>query len=333
MTAAMTDTMTTALSKDTTREGVDVLERFDFGGPPQWALVRGRSRTSPVLLLVQAGPGFPIIHDAAAIERQLHLEEQFRVAYWDRRGTGKSFDPKANEAISLEAQVADVRAMVHALCERLGVSQVDVVGFSFGASLSLLACAENPPPIRSLTCVGPDVNLLESERFAFDFALAEAERRGHKGALRVLRAIGEPPHVEAKRFIARVKWVSNFGGVHRGKDFGALLRTTILHLWSSPHYSLREMINALRGMGATLERALPALQGFDLLATPLRIGVPTIVFQGRQDAAAPPKLAAALAERVGADVVWFEDSAHTPHDEEPQRFREELLRFIAKVSN
>jgi pimeloyl-ACP methyl ester carboxylesterase len=310
---------------------VNTLERFDFGGPAQWALVRGQSRTSPVMLLVQQGPGAPMINDAPEMQRQLHLEENFRVVYWDQRGTGRSFDAKDRKPIALQTVVGDVRAMIRALCQRLGVAQIGVVGFSFGASLALLACADESLPVRSLTCVSTDVNLLAAERFAYAFALAEAERRGHKRALRALRGIGEPPHADTKRFRARVKWVANFGGVHRGKDFGALLRTNVARLWKSPHYSLREMIGALRGFEATAERLLPAYQGFDLLATPLRIRPPASIFQGRQDKVAPPDLAAELAARLGVDVIWFEESAHMPHEEEPVRFRQELLHFVSSA--
>jgi proline iminopeptidase len=308
---------------------IDRLERFDFGGPPQWALVRGQSPTSPVLLMVQASPGLSIINDAQQIQRRLHLEERFRVVYWDQRGTGKSFDAKDREPIALDTLVGDVRAMVRALCQRLGVAQNDVVAFSFGASLALMACADDTLPVRSLACVGVDVNLLEGERSAYSFALAEAERRGHARALRALRAIGEPPHADGKRFSTRVKWVLNFGGVHHGKTYGGMARTLVASLWRSPHYSVREMIGALRGMGATTERMLPALQGLDMLASPPRVRAPIAVFQGRLDKVVPPTLAAELAARLGVGVIWFDDSAHLPHEEEPTRFRAELLRFIA----
>jgi pimeloyl-ACP methyl ester carboxylesterase len=309
------------------------LERFDFGGPPQWALVRGQSRTSPVMLLVQQGPGASMINDAAALQRQLHLEENFRVVYWDQRGTGKSFDAKDRAPIALDTVVGDVRSMVRSLCQRLGVAQIDVVGFSFGASLALLACADETLPVRSLTCVAVDVNLLAAERFTYAFTLAEAERRGDKRALRALRAIGEPPHADPKHFTTRVKWVANFGGVHRGKNFGALLRTNIGRLWKSPHYNVREMIGALRGFDSTLTRLLPAYQGFDLLAAPPRIRPPVSFFHGRHDKVAPPSLATELAARMDADVIWFDDSAHMPQEEEPIRFREELLRFVVSVAS
>ena len=310
----------------------DALEKFALGGPPQWALVRGQSRTSPVLLLVQQGPGFPIIHEAPVMERQLHLEDDFRVVYWDQRGTGKSYHPDNLESLRLETAVADVRRMVRALCERLRVPHVDIVGFSVGASLALLACTETGLPVRSLTCVGADVDLLESERFALQFAISEAERRGHHRALRALRGIGSPPHTEPKRFMTRARWVANFGGVHRRKTFLSLLRRTLGQLWSSPHYSLREIFGALRGMEATQERMLPSLSGFNLLDRPLHLPVPAAIFQGRHDAVAPPRFATVLADRLNARLVWFEDSAHMPHDEEPARFAEELRSFIGSLA-
>ena len=319
------------MTKNSQHSQVDSLERFDFGGPPQWALIRGQSETSPVLLLVQQGPGLSLIQDVPELQRQLHLEEHFRVVYWDQRGTGKSFNAQDREPIALQTAVGDVRAMVRALCQRLGVAQLDVVGFSFGGSLALLACADDSLPVRSLICVAPDVNLLAAERFAYSFALAEAERRGHKGALRALRAIGEPPHADAKHFMTRVKWIGNFGGVHHGKNFGGLLRSNVARLWRSPHYNVREMFGALRGIEATAKRMLPGLQGFDLLARPLRIRPPVTIFQGRKDKAAPPDLGAELAARLGVEVIWFDESAHLPYEEEPARFRQELLRFVSSA--
>lgn len=97
------------MKKSSQNDQVDTLERFDFGGPPQWALIRGHSRTSPVLLWIQQGPGVSLIHEAADQQRQLHLEEQFRVVYWDQRGTGKSFGAKDREPISFSQATADLR--------------------------------------------------------------------------------------------------------------------------------------------------------------------------------------------------------------------------------
>jgi len=62
-----------------------------------------------------------------------------------------------------------------------------------------------------------------------------------------------------------------------------------------------------------------------------RITVPTLVTSGRYDEATP-----AIAETVrrgirGSEWVLFEDSSHTAHVEEPERYRRVLGAFLSRV--
>ena len=62
-----------------------------------------------------------------------------------------------------------------------------------------------------------------------------------------------------------------------------------------------------------------------------RITVPTLVTSGRYDEATP-----AIAETVrrgirGSEWVLFEDSSHTAHVEEPERYRRVLGAFLLRV--
>jgi proline iminopeptidase len=186
---------------------IDSLESFDIDGSTQWALLRGDRSSRRVLLIVQQGPGLPLIHEASEIERQLHLESEAVVAYWDQRGTGRSCDVDPS-TISVTRLVADVLAIVDALCTRLQVDQVDIVGFSLGATLATMAAAQNPARIGRIVAVGIDVDFAESERYAYAFARDEAVRRGDRRAQRQLDAIGAPPHDTSKKFMARVRWLS-----------------------------------------------------------------------------------------------------------------------------
>src|SRR5262249_27361631 len=155
--------------KSETGIAIDTLERFEINGTTQWALIRGQKPDAPVMLLIQQGPGFPMIQEAPELERDLKLEAEFRVVYWDPRGTGKSCVASARGELTIDDLAADVRAMVRALCRRCAVERVHVVGFSLGGTLGLLAAAGDPAPIASLVCVGPDVNFAESERYAYAF--------------------------------------------------------------------------------------------------------------------------------------------------------------------
>jgi len=314
----------------TTRR-IDSLESFDIAGSIQWALLRGDPRGGRVLLIVQQGPGLPLIHEASAIERRLRLESDAVVVYWDQRGTGKSWDADPG-AIGLARLVADVRAMVDALCARLEVDRVDILGFSIGATLATMAAAQDPARIGRVVAVGIDVDFGESERYAYAFACDEAARRGDRRAARQLQAIGAPPHDTSKRFLTRVRWVTAYGGIDRSRGFFELLGANVWMLLSSSHYSTREAVRALRAIETTQERMLAELQRFDLRAFVLRVEVPIVFFQGLHDFATPPDLVARYVDTLeaprGKSLVWFEGSAHMPHYEEPARFRSALLRAL-----
>src|ERR1700734_855244 len=205
-----------------TTQPIDSLESFDIHGMAQWVLLRGDLRSRRVLLIVQQGPGFPLIHEANALEQRLHLEAGAVVAYWDQRGTGKSWDANPS-TINLVQLVADVRAMVDGLCARLGVDQVDILGLSIGGTLATLAAAQSPARIGHIVAVGVDVDWGESERYAYAFACDEAARRGDRRAQRQLEGIGAPPHDTSRTFLTRVRWATAYGGIHRHRGFFGLL--------------------------------------------------------------------------------------------------------------
>src|SRR3954454_4665710 len=72
---------------------IDTLEAVRIGGITQRIRTRGTDPTNPVLLLMQQGPGLPIINEARTFEKLLRLESDFTVVYWDQRGTGLSAQP------------------------------------------------------------------------------------------------------------------------------------------------------------------------------------------------------------------------------------------------
>jgi pimeloyl-ACP methyl ester carboxylesterase len=152
--------------------------------------------------------------------------------------------------------------------------------------------------------------------------------RGEQHAVKQLEAIGPPPHVTAKQFMTRVRWATNFGGVSRDETFGSLFRALLASLLRSPDYSMGDIARTLRGMGTAQTALLPDLATLDLVETVPSIDVPVVLVQGRRDRVAPGEAAQRYLSRLEApskQLVWFEFSAHTPHLDEPDRFRDLLL--------
>ena len=70
----------------------------------------------------------------------------------------------------------------------------------------------------------------------------------------------------------------------------------------------------------------------DLVRTLPRLEVPVVMVQGRHDQVAPGGAAQRYASSLqapGKRLVCFENSAHTPHLEEPGKFRDLLVAVRA----
>jgi pimeloyl-ACP methyl ester carboxylesterase len=306
---------------------IDQLQEVDVGGTTQWIRVCGADVSNPVLLLMQLGPGLPIINDARRLERLLMLRDAFTVVYWDQPGTGLSLRRRADRPeLSATQMVSDTVSMLELLREQFG-TEIFVCGFSFGATFAARAAVQRPDLVATLVAVGMDIDVPAAEETAYDFALSTARRRGHRRAMRQLEAIGRPPHLDAKQFTTRVRWVANFGGVTTNTTYNGALRTLLGSLVRSPDYGIGDVVRTLRGISATQASLVPELASTDLVGTMPRLEVPLVMVQGRLDQVAPGDAAQRFYDSVAAPkrLVWFDQSAHTPHLEEPDKFREVLM--------
>lgn len=314
---------------------IDRLEGHRIGGVLQRIRVCGVDAANPVLLLLQLGPGLPMISERQRMQRLLRLEDDFTVVYWDQRGTGLSSPPLRTGPdefpISVPRMVDDTVSMLELLRRRFGRKPI-VAGFSFGATFAAYAAARRPELVAALVATGMDIDVPAAEEHAYAFALDAARRHGHRRATRQLEAIGPPPHTDPARFRTRARWVANFGGVTTGATYRDIGRTLLASLLRSPDYSVTEVLRALRGVTASQAALLPELSGTDLVPAVPRLDVPLVLVQGRRDQVAPGDAAQRLSDSLAApstQLVWFEASAHTPHLEEPARFRDVLLSVRA----
>jgi pimeloyl-ACP methyl ester carboxylesterase len=312
---------------------VDRLEPVQLGGITQWIRVRAADPANPVLLLMQQGPGLPIINEAGGWEGLLGLEQDFTVVYWDQRGTGLSARPlragSRRFPIDPERMVDDAISLLELLRDRFGGPAV-VVGFSFGATFAAYAARRRPDLVAMLVAVGMDVDVVAAESSTYEFVLSTARARGNRRAVRQLLRIGPPPHLTGRRFRTRARWAIEFGGVSVHTTYRGLMRALLRSLIRSPDYSVADCLRTLRAIPASQAALLPELAGTDLVHSVPRLDVPIVLVQGRLDQVAPGAETQRFHDSLEAPrkrLVWFEHSAHTPHLDEPERFAA-LLREL-----
>ncbi len=310
----------------------DTLEEVHLGATTQWIRIRGIDVSDPILLLIQQGPGLPMLNEVRRFERVLGLENHFTVVYWDQRGCGRSLrGPNAEIEGPMQHMVDDTVALLEWLKDRFDTKPY-VAGFSLGATVGAFAAAQRPDLVETLVAVGMDVDGVAAGTSAYDFALDSARRQSNKRAIRQLETIGPPPHLDVKQFGTRVRWASNFGGVTLHQTYGAVVRTLLASLVRSSDYSAGDVLRTVRGITASQARLLPEMADLDLVETVPHLDVPLFMVQGRLDQVAPGGAAQRYFDTVEApskELVWFEASAHTPQLEEPEKFRDLLMRVRA----
>lgn len=300
------------------------LERMQLGGVPQSVLIRGRSRTNPVLLFLHGGPGMPAMYLAHAWQRP--LENDFTIVQWDRRGAGKSyFGDIPPHYLTVRRLLDDTYELANILRGRFAQDRIFLVGHSWGTYLGMLAVRERPDLFRAYVGVGQMTGAGHEDtvaaRLQAEFIRREAARRGVPEAVRELDAEG--------RSVVE-KWVFRFGGeVHAATSWWPLMRLGL----QAPEYTLGDVLRIPKGL-----RLYSRAMTFDVPADTLRddilsVQVPVYFLAGRWDETTPSELAERYFARLAAprkEWVWFEESAHFPFLEEPARFAQVMRRIAAE---
>jgi pimeloyl-ACP methyl ester carboxylesterase len=249
---------------------------------------------------------------------QRPLEKHFTVVHWDRRGAGKSFRRSLPaEALKVSALLADAEKLILRLRERFGQDKIYLVGHSWGSYLGTLLVLNRPELFCAYVGVGQVVDEEAATSLQAEFIRREATRRGHDEAVEQIQGQGATAHEE---------WLFRYGG--------ELAKHTswmpfVLAGLRAPEYTLLDVFRVAQGSSFSSTN-----MAYDVIEGPLRkhvsaYPVPTYFFTGRHDWTTPYPLITEFFEEIEApskELVWFEESAHFPFFEEPEKFAEEMLR-------
>jgi pimeloyl-ACP methyl ester carboxylesterase len=170
----------------------------------------------------------------------------------------------------------------------------------------------------------------EGERLSYEFALREAERDRNDDAIDALEKIGTPPHTVDEMLTSR-KWVERYGG-----SFHANLSTGKL-IWAALRTDEANLIDLIRfgqGNRFSLNHLWDEFRAFDIDDRLTTFHTQMVFMLGRHDWQVPAVLAARYFERIHAPtkrLVWFEQSAHNPPFEEPERFNRVLVEVLRPI--
>ncbi len=300
------------------------LNKVMINGTAQWVLVRGQKADAPLIIHVQAGPGLPMIPEAKAMEKMLHLEQHYLVAYWDQRGCGKSYDKTLDlNAINFQQMAEDIISCTRYLLQQHHQQKAILVGYSIGASTALMAAMKESGLFSHLFLVGIDIDLPKANDYALSFLAAKAKERGNAKQIRQVKELGQAPILETIAFQKRAKLLTDLGCINTKASYNGLVLTSVKNMICSREYRLTDIPKTIKGMEFSQNALLPELNTLNLFDKVQKVNVPVHFIQGKKDGLAPFQTAVDYFNFLKAPAksfTSFEESAHMPHYEEPGKF-------------
>ncbi|HEX6913473.1 MAG TPA: alpha/beta hydrolase [Longimicrobium sp.] len=296
-----------------------------LGGMDQWVMVRGESLANPPLIVLHGGPG---MSETFFLRRfNAPLETRFTVVYWDQRGAGRSFHRAIpRSSMTVERFIADLDELVEAVRARVGQEKVAIFGHSWGSVLGVLYAARFPDKV-SVYVGGAQIgDWRAAESASYAWALAEAERRGNRRALRALRGIGPPPY-DARALMTERTWLNRFEGRLNAKTMWELARI----LSRGPESSVLDVPALVRGLRFSLDAMWPEVSALNLVRRVPALRIPVFFFLGRQDHWVPLDTSLAYFGALDAPsktLVWFGRSGHQMFADEPATFNASMLDLV-----
>lgn len=262
------------------------------------------------LWYTEVGTGLPclVLHGGLGFDHTIYhpaldpLGEDVRLVYLDQRCNGRSGRPPI-ETLTIE-QLADDGAE---LVRGLGHDRIVVLGHSYGGFVAQELAIRYPSLVAGLVLVattpGQPGQDEDADRYAGPPPPPEFEA-----------VLGSPPATDAA-FQTAMRALFPLYFHHPPADVGDAVARTV---WSVQAWR--------RGM-----EILGEWSAVDRLA---QIPAPALLVVGRYDTfTSPPQSERIAAQMREAEVVVFEESAHMPWLEEPERFIEVVRAWLIRTSS
>lgn len=312
-------------------------EWSEIGGIRQGYFLRSENPHNPVILYLHGGPGSPELPFIIKKERLERLEKYFTVCYWDQRGAGMTFQNSGDlSEMILSRMVEDTREMTEYLKKCFDQEKIYLMGHSWGTYLGIRTIAQYPENYLAYIGIGQVTHQLESERMAYDYMLQHAAQTGDRNAIRKLEKFDKnAADFPDNRYLMKVRTplMNKYGiGIeHKGLSMSNLASD----LLSFGGYTISDKINYLRGTMYSLKHLFRYVIEDNLFDSATRFEVPVYIFHGKYDYQVSYLLSLKYAEIIEAPrkaFYTFENSAHSPNLEEPEKFVATVLAIAIENS-
>ena len=307
---------------------------IEVGGIQQGFFLRSENPDNPVILFLHGGPGSPELPMFYPYETQERLEKYFTVCYWDQRGTGMSFNNSIDAGtMTLEQMIEDTRQITEYLKHRFKKEKIYLMGHSWGTLLGIKTIEKHPENYFAFIGIGQVTKQKESEKLAYDYMLQHAKEIEDKSVIKSLEQFNRnDPDFPTMEYISTIRTplMNKYGiGVIRENFSMAGLVFDVVFFKG---YTFLEKIKCIQGMLFSLTHLWDYVKESNLFESSIAFQIPVYITHGKYDYQVSYTLALEYFDLIEAPdkaFFTFENSAHSPIIEEPEKFVQ-IIRNIAR---
>jgi pimeloyl-ACP methyl ester carboxylesterase len=308
---------------------------FKIGGVRQGMFIRGKDVNNPVLLYIHGGPAFP---NYFLIDKfKPGLEDLFTVCYWEQRGGGLSFSPDVTlESMNFEQLASDAIEVTNYLRMRFHKEKIYMIAHSGGTPFAVIAASKAPQLYKAYIGMSQITNQAESEKIAYRYMLERYRAGGNKGA--VAEFMKYPLQDSDKYIVPFYKSLLRDKSMHElgigtMRNMKSVIRGVFIPVWMCRAYTLREKINIWRSRFSFIKKTglIDQLFDTDIPQKVPKLDIPVYFFSGKYDLTVNHDLSKTYLDKLQAPVkgfYTFNESAHSPIFEEPERLNEILINDV-----
>ena len=304
---------------------------MEINGVKQGMFIKSNDASNPVLLFLHGGPGMPEYF--LTKNYPTGLDDEFTVVWWEQRGAGLSYHPEISaDTMTVDQLVDDTIALTNYLRERFGKEKIYLMGHSGGSFIGILAADRAPELFYAYIGVAQMSYQMRSENLAYDYMLEEYKKLNDKKMVQKLEQA--PPGMTSPLPMAYLKLRDDAMhriGIGTTREMKSVISGIFLPSLLHPEYTFSEKINIWRGKAFSANLLRNEMFATDLTEQINSLKIPVYFFHGKYDYTCSYDLAKDFLEKLQARVkgfYTFDNSAHSPIFEEPERMMEILQEDV-----
>jgi pimeloyl-ACP methyl ester carboxylesterase len=307
----------------------------DVNGVKQGMFIKGKNINNPVLLYLHGG-----MPDYFLKQRYpTRLEDDFIVVWWEQRGSGISYDPSIPlTSITKDQLISDTLVITNYLRHRFSREKIFLMGHSGGTFIGIQTVMKKPELFEAYIGVSQMSNQLKSETLAYNYMLKRFKKEKNLSMVRKLEAAPvtmtkgvSPAYVKIRD---RAMHILGIGTTH---DMKSEITGLFLPSFMFREYTLKEKINMWRSkFQSGISVLSDTIMTTDLNKSVKAVNLPVYFFHGKYDYTVSYSEAKAYFKNLKAPIkgfYTFENSAHCPMFEEPEKMQKILRKNVLMKKN